>query len=54
MQEIVIYNSPSSLHKKPHYLRLNPILMTANLSYFNDGKPKKIVQLLLTKCISDI
>jgi len=46
MQEIVIYNSPSFLHKKPHYLRLNPILMTAKL--------RKIVQLLLTESIPDI
>lgn len=46
MQEVVIYNSPSFLHKKPRYLRLNPILMTARL--------KKILQLVLTESIPDI
>lgn len=31
MQEIIIYNSTSFLHKKARYLRLNPTLMITRL-----------------------
>lgn len=48
MQDKVIYNSPSFLCTKPHYLKLNPFLMAEKVK-----KKKKIVQLLLTESIPD-